>query len=64
MMQDIFPLMALEYDGELNTHFSKLRKVINQLQRGMDLDSAMYSANLTELTAEDIMYIEREMGVC
>ena len=61
---NIFPLLALEYDGELDTHFSKVRKVVNQLQRGQTLETAMFSANLTELTTEDIMYIEKELGVC
>ena len=61
---DIFALYALEMDGKLDTHFSKVRKLAFLLNNGMPMDTALFQAGLydDDLTEEDIMYISNILG--
>lgn len=62
---DIFALYALEMDGKLNTHFSKVRKLAFLLNNGVPMDTALFQAGLydnDDLTEEDMMYISNILG--
>ena len=56
---DIFALYALEMDGKLDTHFSKVRKLAFLLHDGVPMGTALFQTGLydDDLTEEDMMYI-------
>ena len=61
---DMFALYALEMDGQLDTHFSKIRKLASLLRNGVEMDIALSEARLydNDLTEEDMIYISNIVG--
>ena len=61
---DMFALYALEMDGKLDTHFSKVRKLAFLLRNEVPMDLALFRAGLydNDLTEDDIIYISDILG--
>ena len=61
---DIFALYALEMDGKLDTHFSKVRKLAFLLRNEVPINLAFFQAGLyyNDLTEDDKIYISNILG--
>lgn len=61
---DLFALYALEMDGKLDTHFSKIRKIVHLIDNGVSIDEALFQAGVSDnnLTEEDVSYILSVLG--
>lgn len=61
---DLFALYALEMDGRLDTHFSKIRKIVHLIRNGVSVDEALFQAGMcdNDLTEEDVSYILSVLG--
>lgn len=64
IQDDIFALYALEMDGELDTHFSQVRKLASLLRNGVEMGTALFRVGLydDDLTEEDMIYISNILG--
>lgn len=61
---DMFALYALEMDGKLDTHFSKVRKLAFLLRDGVEIGTALFRTGLydDDLTEDDMIYISNVLG--
>lgn len=61
---DMFALYALEMDGKLDTHFSKVRKLAFLLRNEVPMDLALFRTGLydDDLTEDDMIYISNVLG--